>query len=66
VQAGADAHPIAVPQRLALAAPIDPPQRDIAELQPKSEPESKPGADPGPDANADAEGGPQHVTLELA
>jgi hypothetical protein len=59
MQAGADTvlHPIAFPERLAVAAPVDPPERHLGE--PKSQPD--PGADPYTHTHGDA----HQVTLEL-
>jgi hypothetical protein len=60
MQGGADTirHAIAVPERPAVAPPLDPPQRH------PGEPESQPN--PCADANAHTHGDARHDTLELA
>jgi len=60
MQAGADTlpHPIAFPERLAVAAPVDRAKRDNAEPERQFE--------QFPDAHADNKGIAQRVTLELA
>ena len=60
MQAGADSlpHPNTVPERLAVAGPVDRPERSNAE------PQSQP--DPCAEPDTYTRGGTQQVTLELA
>jgi hypothetical protein len=64
MQAGADTvpHPIAFPERFAVAAPVDPPERHLGE--PKSQPKRQPEEFPHTDAVTC--GSAHHLALELA